>query len=308
MAGPLDRLRRALGRPSNDDTNEPEWPRATGPALTVEVLGRGHRRGEDLELVPLDGHEHLGALLSVRREGPSLRRPGDLAAATDEPLHRITELTVVQAGALEHRDSLGHRGSLLAPATRLASAGAGIVSEVGPDRHLRRDGGMLDVLTIRWAQMSAVTPTVRIGEAPPARRQGRSEVRVLLGRPDGTPTAAGLLALQVRVAAGATVDVELPPDGDLVLVVLAGDALVGEALVPVGEQGIARRVDDGTRLTVATRLEGDDTTDLLVLVTPEPDRDWVHERGLVADDAVDLAEVRKRSVDGAFGRLPRMDG
>jgi hypothetical protein len=227
VAGPLDRLRRALGRPSNDDTNEPEWPRATGPALTVEVLGRGHRRGEDLELVPLDGHEHLGALLSVRREGPSLRRPGDLAAATDEPLHRITELTVVQAGALEHRDSLGHRGSLPAPATRLASAGAGIVSEVGPDRHLRRDGGMLDVLTIRWAQMSAVTPTVRIGEAPPARRQGRSEVRVLLGRADGAPTAAGLLALQIRVAAGATVDVEVPPEGELVLVVLAGDALVG---------------------------------------------------------------------------------
>ena len=229
MAGPLDRLRRALGRPSNDDTNEPEWPRATGPALTVEVLGRGHRRGEYLELVPLDGHEHLGALLAVRREGPSLRRPGDLAAATDEPLHRITELTVVQAGALEHRDSLGHRGTLSAPATRLASAGAGIVSEVGPDRRLRRDGGMLDVLTIRWAQMSAVTPTVRIGEAPPARRQGRSEVRVLLGKPDGSPTAAGLLALHVRVAAGATVDVEVPPDGDLVLVGLAGAALVGEA-------------------------------------------------------------------------------
>lgn len=311
MAGPLDRLRRVLGRSTEAD-GQPEWPRATGPSTVVEVLGSGRwadQAGRDeFDLVPLEGHDHLGTLLSVRHTGPSLRRPGDLAAPVDEPLHRIAELTVVSAGALEHRDSLGHRGTLAAPARRIVSAGAGIISEIGPERHLRRDGGALDVLTVRWAQPAAVTPTVRVVDPPPARRQGRSAIDVLLGTPDGAPTSAGLLAIRLTVAAGATVDLAVPDDGDVIIVVIEGDALVGDALVPVRTGEVARRVDHGTRLTVATMLEGNEATDVLVLAAPSPSSGWVHERGLVADDAVDLADVRTRSVDGSFGRLPRMDG
>lgn len=285
----------------------PEWPRATGPVREVELVANGAREGNAQRFLPADDLPRSGALLDLSVLGPTTLRPGDAPAPEPQPVHRIAELTHVRSGTIEHRDSLGHRGQLTGPATRLVSGGAGLLGEVGLSRELRRDGGPVEVVTVRWAQPKSTTPTVRVAERVEERPQGRSRVVPLVGPDAAVASADGARVLRVDVASGATVDLAVPATADVVVAVQRGTALVGEGLTKVDAGGLAVLAHGASRVTVATTLEGEGAA-LLLVATPPATGSFSRQGLVVGDDTDDVAAAVDRARTGAFGRLPGLDG
>lgn len=218
----------------------------------------------------------------------------------------MTELTVLREGSLDHRDSLGNRGSVTAPAVRLVSGGAGIVTEAGPSRALQRDGGRLDVTSLRWLQPGPPTiPTTRIAEEVPTRHQGRAVITRCTG-PDGAIVdPVGVEVAHVDVPAGATVDLEL--EGGVAYILLrAGSVLIGDDLRAVDGPELVVLEEAGRRLTIATRLDDDHGADLLVIRTPRIESGTVHRHAMIAgSDDEDLASALEASHGTGYGTLPR---
>lgn len=314
------RLRLRAPSPGESATS---LPPAAGPARAVIAVHRAEPRGSaTIRFAPTVGsHDSndLGRFLDVARRGPVLLRPGDGTSEDPRDMAGLAELTVVEAGELAHRDSLGGRGLLGPGAVRLVAGGAGIASEAVLSRDLLRDGGDVDVLVVRWRQPHSVEtdartiPTVRIAERAPSLRQGRSVVRRIVGPAGAVTSPTGETVERVTVAPGATVDLPLPPrTGAALVVLLSGTALIGDDLRQVRGPALAVLEDGGPRLMVATHLEGDSEAELVVLTHPadeDPAQAPPLRRGdIVAADEAAMAAAIEAARSGAFGTLPRWSG
>jgi redox-sensitive bicupin YhaK (pirin superfamily) len=283
----------------------PELPRAAGPVRAVERTWRALPGEGPLQRIglPGEGVEAVGRLVHVATVGPGLARPGDLPEPVASPLHGVAELVVCWQGSLEHRDSLGHRGVVRAGGVKLVAGGGGVEAEVGASRDLRRDGGDLEWLSARWVQAGApAVPTVRLAEVVPRRRQGRAVLHDLVG-PEGAVTdPGGTVVVRVQLPAGATADLPVAPSADVVVVVLDGAALLGEALAEVPTGHLAALAVGASRVLVATRL--DRPADVVVLATP-PSAGEVVRHGLIAGpDEGAVAAALEASRSPGFGTLP----
>lgn len=284
-----------------------------GVARPTGAVVAADRHGQSAQFIPVpggqapDGPSPCGAVHHLSVTGPTWVRSGDLEDPVGVGLHGVAELTVLLAGELEHRDSLGHRMVLSGPAALLVAGGGGVVTETGPSRALRRDGGDLHTVTLRWVQDEVAVPTVRQAEGPAARRQARSSVVTWCG--PGAPLDPGGVALhQVEVALGGVVDLDVG-EGPAVVAVLRGRVLVGEGLVEVRAGRLVPLSGPGTRLQLATHLGDEQAPQVLVVVAPDAPPAVLHRSGLLAaadESGVDAAVEGSR--DGAFGTLPQLDG
>lgn len=301
----LDAFRRRRGQTAH----VADQPRAGGQAREVEQVVAAIPRPGGRRFLPVDECRQVGALLDVDVLGPGLFLPGESAAPEPGPVRRLAQLTILRQGAMEHRDSLGHRGLLRAPAVRLVSAGAGLISEFGLAREVRRDGGDVEIISVTWAQAGLTTPTVRLAHDIPVRVQGRSRLSLALGPDAAIPSAVGYQATHVSVAAGATVDLALAPGSDVVVAMLSGTGLIGERLREVTSGHLAVLGGDEPRLTIVTHLEDDASTDVLVISTPRlPAEPFIRQGDMIGDSAEDIRAVADKAADGSLGRLPRLDG
>ncbi|MEE8602769.1 pirin family protein [Euzebya tangerina] len=278
----------------------------------MHTWGRSHQR-LSVEALPAEGLSRIGQVIHVGLDGPGLLRPGDRTDPSAVSFRSVAELTVVTAGELEFRDSLGNRGVLTTGQVRLLSGGAGVVSEIGPSRAMRRDGGDHQTLTVRWLQPGQpVVPTVRMAEEIPSAGQGRSTIATLVGADGAVAAPGGIHVWAAEVAPGATVDLPIPPQRVAGIVVRRGAVLAGEALTSVEGPATALFTPSGSdpqRLTLATQLEGDDGASVVVLVSPAMDTPMVHQHTvLAAGDAEELAGVVENARTPGFGPLPRLDG
>ncbi len=289
----------------------PEEPLATGQARAVHgvhPLHPGSSAGQLVGLPTTDLAGH-GRLIHLSLDGPRLLRPGDRNDPPARPLHRIAELVIVLQGTLEHRDTLGSRGQMGPSSALLVSAGSGVMSEIGESRTLRRDGGDLEMLTVRWLQPGpAVVPTVRRADQLPRRRQGRSVLVDVLG-PGGALTDPGATRVAlVSVAAGATVDLAVDDGHAVLIMVRKGTALLGDDLRSVRGPAVAVMTDVGARLTIATHLDEDAGAEVVVVQTMTLETPMVHRDGLVAAaDPEGLAEALTQAREVGYGSLPRLD-
>ncbi|MGI9018440.1 MAG: hypothetical protein ACR2HR_15280 [Euzebya sp.] len=299
---------RSSGRPALDP-----HPRATGAAREVVATHRVATGPQRLAWVamPADGLVGHGGLVHLGWRGPGLLRPGDASEAEGQPLHSVAQLTVLRQGSVEHRDTLGNRGVVEGPTLMMISGGSGVVSQIEPSRAVRRDGGTMDLMTVRWLQPGAPSvPTFRTAPIPPPRRQGRSTITTLVGGGDaGLRDPSGTQVMDVTVAAGSTVDLQVPTDGAIAVVVRAGTALIGEGLAAVEGLHTAILSADAPRLTIATHLEGGDGAHVIVISTAVTAPVMAHRGGLIAaQDEQLLAQVLERAETEGFGPLPRLDG
>jgi redox-sensitive bicupin YhaK (pirin superfamily) len=144
---------------------------------------------------------------------------------------------VVYHGALAHRDTAGHSGTLGPGDVQWMTAGAGLLHEERHEREFARQGGTLELLQLwvnvprrdkmappRYQNIRAATiPAVPVAE-------GQGSIRVVAGSygPATGPaeTFSPIMLLDVHLAAGAATTISLPTEYNVGIYVVQGSIVL----------------------------------------------------------------------------------
>ncbi|MCB2377525.1 pirin family protein [Hymenobacter sp. BT635] len=176
----------------------------------------------------------LSPFLLIDHTGPMPVAPTDAPLGTPPHPHRGFEtVTVVYEGALAHRDTAGHEGTLGAGDVQWMTAGAGLLHEERHEREFARQGGTLELLQL-WVNVPA-----RDKMAPPRYQNiraaaipslpvaaGKGHIRVIAGSYDNAlgpaETFSPITLLDVHLSAGADLTLSLPADYNVGVYVVKG--------------------------------------------------------------------------------------
>ena len=201
-----------------------------------------------------------------------------IAGFPDHPHRGFETVTYMLAGSMRHRDSRGNQGDLTAGSVQWMTAGRGIVHSEMP----RQEHGLMWGFQL-WVNLPAAEkmrepryqdiPPERVPEVEPSRGV---KVRVVAGRSGGVegPVAGivtGPLYLDVSLAAGASLEQEVPAGHNAFAYVFEGEAGIGPAeetptrvaaghlaVLGEGDACVARAGERGARaLVVAARPIGE---------------------------------------------------
>lgn len=201
---------------------EPEshW---VGDGFPVRTILSHHRMGAD-----------ISPFLLLDYAGPLDFPPSEEPRGVDEHPHRGFEtVTIVYEGAVDHRDSAGNHGSLGPGDVQWMTAASGVVHEEKHGREFTRRGGTFEAVQL-WVNLPARLkmsapryqtllnqniPTVPVAE-------GGGAIRVIagefLGHGGPARTFTPVNVWDVRLKAGASVELSVPGDFTTALVILKG--------------------------------------------------------------------------------------
>jgi quercetin 2,3-dioxygenase len=163
--------------------------------------------------------------------------PDDYIAGFPMHPHRgIETVTYMHSGVVEHRDSLGHAGSIAAGDVQWMTAGHGILHEEMPQ--LR--GGHLSGFQL-WVNLPAKLKLTKpryqevpATQIPEVRHANGARVRVIAGRVDGIQGAVKDIA-----ADPAYLDVTLPPEAEFIQAIPRGHTAFAYVYAGAGRFGVA---------------------------------------------------------------------
>ena len=224
--------------------------------------------------------------------------------------HRGFEtVTIVYEGEVEHRDSTGRGGVIGRGDVQWMTAGSGILHEEFHSERFSREGGPFEMVQL-WVNLpardkmaapgyQAITdasiPVVTLPE-------GRGQLRVIAGEFDGqagpASTFSPLHVWDLRLAAGAHIDLPLPEGWTTMLVVLDGTVQVnGDALLRATQ--MATFSTEGDRVQVEANGEAK-----LLLLAGEPiDEPVVGYGPFVMNSQAEIAEAVRDFNSGKFGSM-----
>jgi redox-sensitive bicupin YhaK (pirin superfamily) len=257
--------------------------------LGIRQSGSTHWVGDGFHvrnLFPSNGIEdEISPFLMLDYAGPTRVAPTANPRGVGEHPHRGFEtVTIAYQGAVEHRDSAGHAGSIFPGDVQWMTAASGVVHEEMHEREFAKKGGIFEMVQL-WVNLPKAhkmskpryqglthenIPLVQLGDAGYA--------RVIAGELNGTPgpakTFTPVNVFDLRLKAGTKTELALPVGHNAAVVLLKGDVLLNSADELKGEAKIAWLSSDGDRIT----LEIKDDTVLLVL-SGEPIREPVMSYG-----------------------------
>jgi redox-sensitive bicupin YhaK (pirin superfamily) len=230
-------------------------------------------------LFPSNGiGREIDPFLMLDYAGPAEFEPSEVPKGVGEHPHRGFEtVTIAYQGAVDHRDSGGHAGTIYPGDVQWMTAASGVVHEEKHEREFARRGGTFEMVQL-WVNLpkahkmsppryQAITreqiPTVSLGEA--------GHARVIAGELEGVRGPANtftpLNVLDVRLKAGRQAGLHLPEGHNTAVVLLTGRVMVGgseatgKAAELRGEALLALLSRTGERVA----LEATEDTTLLVL-------------------------------------------
>ncbi|MDF7812296.1 pirin family protein [Hymenobacter sp. YC55] len=176
----------------------------------------------------------LSPYLLIDHTGPMQVAPTDAPLGTPPHPHRGFEtVTVVYEGALAHRDTAGHSGSLGPGDVQWMTAGAGLLHEERHEKEFARQGGTLELLQL-WVNVpkkdklappryqnirSASIPSLPLPD-------GQSHIRVIAGTYENlsgpAETFSPITLLDVHLTTGAEATLHLPADYNVGIYVVKG--------------------------------------------------------------------------------------
>ena len=228
---------------------------------------------------------------------------GDYIAGFPMHPHRGFEtVTIMLAGAMKHRDSVGNTGHLRGGSVQWMTAGRGIIHEEMPEQE---DGLMWGYQL--WVNLPAkakmVPPRYQdiAAEQIPAVERDGVTVRVVAGEFAGVrgPVEAIVtepLLFEIEMTAGATVELPFPAEKAGFFYVALGSVTVGEKVVR-GRQIAALGDGDGLELTA-----GDNGARLLVAAA-NPVREPIARYGpFVMNTEAELRQAFEDYRAGRFGK------
>ncbi len=172
------------------------------------------------------------------------------------PHRGIETVTYLIEGNIEHRDSLGNKGSILDGSCQWMTAGSGIMHQEMPMASERMLGTQL------WLNMPAANKMAEpkycdiTNEMVPEIDEGSSIVRVISGEYKGmSSTVYGdyvkMLYLDVRMDKGSQWDLKVDPEDTVFIYIVQGEGCFGES----GEKLESRRAllfGEGDEISVRT--------------------------------------------------------
>ena len=228
-------------------------------------------------LFPSNGiGDELSPFLMLDYAGPTRVHPSPNPRGVGEHPHRGFEtVTIAYQGAVEHRDSAGHSGTIYPGDVQWMTAASGVVHEEMHEHEFARKGGTFEMVQL-WVNLPKAhkmsrpryqtlakqnIPTVQLGPAGYA--------RVIAGELAGVKgpaqTFTPVNVFDVRLKAGNQTELSLPAGQNTAVVLLKGNVTVNSAGQLQGEAKIALLSPEGDQVTFDVK---EDTT--LLILSGEP--------------------------------------
>ncbi len=282
--------------------------------MGVQGAGSEHMVGDGFpvrNLFPSNGiGEEVSPFLMLDYAGPSYFEPSKKTHGVGEHPHRGFEtVTIAYQGAVSHRDSAGNAGTIYPGDVQWMTAASGVVHEEQHESDFARQGGVFEMVQLwvnlpRASKMSAPRyqgigkeqiPVVAIGEG--------GHARVIAGELAGVKgpakTFTPINLFDVRLEAGARVEIGLPDKHNAALVLLKGDVRVNGVEALAGEARIAVLSPDGEGVALEARTE----TTLLVL-SGEPIKEPIASYGpFVMNTRDEISQAVRDYQAGKMGHL-----
>lgn len=224
-------------------------------------------------MFPSNGIEdEVNPFLMLDYAGPTVIRPGERPRGVDEHPHRGFEtVTIAYQGAVEHRDSGGHSGTIYPGDVQWMTAASGVVHEEKHEREFARQGGIFEMVQL-WVNLPKAYKmsepryqALASGQIPVVQLGSAGHARVIAGELDGVKgpakTFTPVNVFDVRLNAGGQTELSLPAGHNAAVVLLKGSVVLNSSEPVKGEAQIALLSATGDRIA----LEAKEDTTLLVL-------------------------------------------
>lgn len=244
--------------------------------LGIRQSGSTHWVGDGFHvrnLFPSNGIEdEISPFLMLDYAGPTKVQPTANPRGVGEHPHRGFEtVTIAYQGAVEHRDSAGHAGTIFPGDVQWMTAASGVVHEEMHEREFAKKGGTFEMVQL-WVNLP------KSHKMSPPRYQGLSSeqiphvqlgpagyARVIAGELNGikgpAQTVTPVNVFDVRLKAGAQTELTLPAGHNAAVVLLKGNVVVNSTGSLQGAAQIALLSAAGDHIA----LEVKEDTILLVL-------------------------------------------
>ena len=228
--------------------------------LGIHKSGSTHWVGDGFHvrnLFPSNGiGDEISPFLMLDYAGPTRVQPSANPRGVGEHPHRGFEtVTIAYQGAVEHRDSAGHSGTIYPGDVQWMSAASGVVHEEKQEQEFAKKGGTFEMIQL-WVNLpkaykmshpryqtltNAQIPQVQLGPAGYA--------RVIAGELAGVrgpaKTFTPVNVFDVRLYAGQHTNLTLPTGHNAAVVLLKGNVVVNSAQQLKSEAQIALLSTDG---------------------------------------------------------------
>lgn len=163
--------------------------------------------------------------------------PADYLAGFPTHPHRgIETITYLISGKIEHEDSLGNKGTIIAGESQWMTAGSGILHQEMPKASERMLGIQLWLNLPRAEKMASPAYLTITKDMIPLVVENHAEVRVLSGSYHGAggakPRHIPATILDVHLTRGESIDLETNPDETVFVFFIEGDGMIGDRFVP----------------------------------------------------------------------------
>ena len=261
----------------------------------------------------LDYQRHgprISPFLMLDHAGPAQFEATDVRHGVGVHPHRGFEtVTIVYEGEVSHRDSSGAGGTIGPGEVQWMTAGSGVLHEEYHSQAFSRRGGRIEMVQL-WVNLPAAhkmdAPRYQAltqAHIPAIALPGAAgQVRVIAGDYAGYAGAAQthtpMNVWDVRLQRGADVQLQLPEDQTLMVMVVRG------AVQVQGQQLLNGQLAQMSRTGTALALSAD--TDAMVLILGgEPIEEPVAGQGpFVMNTREELAQAFEDFYAGRFGEMP----
>lgn len=271
-----------------------------------------HWVGDGFPVRTLFSHQESGPIVSpflmLDYAGPAEFPPADRPRGVGEHPHRGFEtVTIVYQGELEHRDSGGNHGKIGPGDVQWMTAASGVVHEEWHERAFTRRGGVLEMVQL-WVNLPAKDKMsapryqeILAAQIPNVDLDGAGTARVIAGEFRGVRgparTFTPITALDLRLRAGARVEIDAPEGHSTLVLVLKGQVATAGHAVEEAALAIFDREGEG----VVVEASGDAT--VLVLGGALIDEPVVAYGPFVMNTEEEIRQAMQDYRSGRMGRL-----
>lgn len=287
----------------------------TGRRIFQVIDGNKKFVGDGFDVTsPMPGPRirQLSPYLLIDHTGPMPVAPTDAPLGTPPHPHRGFEtVTVVYEGALAHRDTAGHSGTLGAGDVQWMTAGAGLLHEERHEPEFARRGGTLELLQL-WVNVpkkDKMAPpryqNIRAATIPsvPATADGRGSIRVVAGTYEAVTgpaeTFSPITLLDVHLPEGAETTLRLPADYNVGIYVVKGSITLHGNRPATTKQLVVFGWD-----ATDVHLMADDDTVLLVLAGAPIEEPLATYGPFVMNTNQELVQAIADFESGGMGKFP----
>jgi len=288
----------------------------TTPKKVLKIYNPGstHWVGDGFHvrnLFPSNGiGDELSPFLMLDYAGPTRVKPSPNPRGVGEHPHRGFEtVTIAYQGAVEHRDSAGHSGTIYPGDVQWMTAASGVVHEEMHEHEFARKGGTFEMIQL-WVNLpkahkmsrpryqtlaKANIPSVQLGSAGYA--------RVIAGELGGAKgpaqTYTPVNVFDVRLKADSHTELTLPAGQNAAVVLLKGNVIVNSGEQLQGEAKIALLSPEGEHVTFDVKEDS-----ILLILSGEPIHEPVFSYGpFVMNTREEILEAVADYQAGKMGHL-----